>query len=157
MGTGAADDALVDLSRYGVFYERYEPTFYTGFAPRAEDPTRLHLHVGRGNQLRITLVLSDEVLDDYASDLLARYQTYRRLIDDGIVKLTQNTAFEAFEGILRKSNLEERVYAQSNMSRSERRRRNLERAHKGAQQRVKLKRASGVDLDDAMEAEESRD
>lgn len=47
-----------ELRRVGA---GYEPTFYTGFAPRSEDPKRLHLHVGRGNQPRITLVLSDHV------------------------------------------------------------------------------------------------
>jgi len=41
---------------FGSYYDRWEPTFYTGFAPRADDPARVHLHVGRGNQLRITLV-----------------------------------------------------------------------------------------------------
>lgn len=124
--TGADPDEPVDLSRYGIFYERYEPTFYTGFAPRAEDPGRLHLHVGRGNQLRITLVLSDQVLDDYASDLLARYRTYRRLIDEGKVKLTQNSGFEAFEQTLDGERLKDLVAAQSTMSAAERRIRNLE-------------------------------
>lgn len=41
---------------YGVYYDRREPSFYTGFAPRTPDPRRLHLHVGRGNQLRVTAV-----------------------------------------------------------------------------------------------------
>ena len=43
---------------YGVYYDRREPSFYTGFAPRSQDPDRVHLQIGRGNQLRITAVLS---------------------------------------------------------------------------------------------------
>ncbi|MEN8260318.1 MAG: hypothetical protein ABFS02_07000 [Pseudomonadota bacterium] len=83
----------VDLSSYGIFYDRYEPSFYTGFAPRVEEPRRLHLHVGRGNQLRMTLVVSDAVLAGYAGNLLTRYRTYRGLIDQGKVQPTQNGGF----------------------------------------------------------------
>jgi hypothetical protein len=144
-GTGNAAtkdaDAPVDLSQYGIFYERYEPTFYTGFAPRAEDPRRLHLHVGRGNQLRITLVLSDRVLDDYASDLLARYQTYRQLIDEGTVKLTQNAAFEEFEKTLLEAGLEDLVNEEADLSSSQRRERNLkliERFNPGRVFRIRI-------------------
>jgi len=41
----ATPDEPFALSQVGVFYERYEPTFSTGFAPRAQAPKRLHLHV----------------------------------------------------------------------------------------------------------------
>ena len=33
---------LEEPPRYGVYYDRYEPSFYTGFAPRADDPRRVH-------------------------------------------------------------------------------------------------------------------
>ena len=56
---------------YGLYYDQREPTFYTGFAPRTLDPARLHLHVGRGNQLRVTVVLADDVLAEYARDLVS--------------------------------------------------------------------------------------
>lgn len=95
-----------DLADYGVFYNRYEPTFYTGFAPRARDPKRLHLHVGRGNQLRVTLVLSDAVIQAYVDDLPARYRGYRELINSGRLELIQNQAFEQFEQTLREHQLE---------------------------------------------------
>ena len=86
--------ALQEAPQYGVYYDRYEPAFYTGFAPRTVDPQRIHLHLGRGNQLRVTVVLADDVLRDYAGDLLHRYRTYRTLIDDGHLVLTQNRGFE---------------------------------------------------------------
>ena len=61
-GDRAAPGLMVeDPPRYGVFYDEREPSFYTGFAPRTHDPARLHIHLGRGNQLRVTMVLSDEV------------------------------------------------------------------------------------------------
>src|SRR5688572_22120486 len=47
---------LEEQPRFGVYYHRYEPVFYTGFAPRTNDPLRIHLHLGRGNQLRLTVV-----------------------------------------------------------------------------------------------------
>ena len=114
-----------DLADYGVFYNRYEPTFYTGFAPRAQDPKRLHLHVGRGNQLRATLVLSDAVIQRYVDDLLARYRGYRKLIDSGQLELTQNRAFEQFEQTLRDRDLETLQAGQHKLSGAEIRQRNL--------------------------------
>src|SRR5262245_18736393 len=68
---------------WGVYYDRREPSFYTGFAPRTLDPARIHLHVGRGNQLRVTVVLSDQAIAEYARDLQQRWRTYRTLVDAG--------------------------------------------------------------------------
>jgi hypothetical protein len=90
----------------GVFYDRYEPTFYTGFAPRSLDPQRVHVQLGRGNQVRVTAVLADDVLESYASDLEARHRTIRSLIDAGDVRPTQNEAFSAFESALRSAGVD---------------------------------------------------
>ena len=90
-------DRPQNLQTCSIYYVKYEPAFYTGFAPRSRDPKRLHLHVGRGNQLRVTLVLSDEVLEAYVRDLWSRYTTYRTMIDTGKLVLSQNSAFEEFE------------------------------------------------------------
>ena len=102
--------------RFGVYYHRYEPAFYTGFAPRINDPGRIHLHLGRGNQLRVTVVLADNVLHDYAQDLLSRYRTYQTLIADGRLTLTQNQGFEAFERTLKDAQVEQMVSAQATLS-----------------------------------------
>lgn len=93
-------DRPQDLQNCSIYYRQYEPAFYTGFAPRSRDPKRLHLHVGRGNQLRVTLILSDEVLEAYVRDMRTRYTTYRTMIDEGSLHLTQNSAFEEFEKIV---------------------------------------------------------
>ncbi|MBW2268658.1 MAG: hypothetical protein JRH16_08775 [Deltaproteobacteria bacterium] len=91
---------LSEPVRYGSYYDRWEPTFYTGFAPRADEPARVHLHVGRGNQLRITVVLSEPTLANYARDLKARRDTYRKLVDSGRIRRTQNDALDEFEAAL---------------------------------------------------------
>src|SRR5215470_7565660 len=107
--------ALQEPPRFGMYYDRYEPAFYTGFAPRTEDPQRIHLHLGRGNQLRVTVVLSDQAERDYAEDLLDRYRTYRALIDDGRLVLTQNLGFEQFERTIRDARVEQLVAEQSTL------------------------------------------
>lgn len=126
---------------FGLFYQRYEPTFYTGFAPRALEPERVHLHIGRGNQLRATLVLSDEVLRSYAQDLLARQRTLRGLIGDGEIELTQNTAFEAMEAIHESIGLDALVAAEARMTPAAIRDRNLallERLNPGRVFRIRI-------------------
>ncbi len=111
--------------RYGVFYDEREPTFYTGFAPRTLDPARLHLHLGRGNQLRVTVVLADDVLRDYARDLVERRRAYRRLIDDGHLVLTQNRSFEDFERRLDELGLARLVAEEATLAPAALRERNL--------------------------------
>jgi hypothetical protein len=104
---------LVEPPLFGSYYDRWEPTFYTGFAPRADEPARVHLHVGRGNQLRITLVLSEQVLESYARDLKVRRDTYRGLVDSGRVVLTQNRALAEFEGVLEERMIERLVQGEN--------------------------------------------
>jgi hypothetical protein len=134
-------DAAGPSMPYGLYYERYEPTFYAGFAPRTLDPDRMHLHVGRGNQLRVTVVLSDEVLDTYARDLLARYGTIRTLIDAGEIRLTQNSAFESLEAMQRRQPLEALVAEEKRLSAQALRERNLtlmERLNPGRVFRIRM-------------------
>src|SRR5688572_3634273 len=65
----------------GIYFYWYEPSFYTGFAPRTQDPQRLHIRLSRGNQVRVTLVLGEKELDAYLDDLVQRRKTYQELID----------------------------------------------------------------------------
>jgi hypothetical protein len=111
--------------RYGVFYDDREPTFYTGFAPRSEDPARIHIHLGRGNQLRVTAVLSDEALRGYARDLAERRRVYRKLIADGRVVLSQNRSFEDFEHRLDEAAVEKLVADEASLTPAVVRDRNL--------------------------------
>ncbi|MCC6850159.1 MAG: hypothetical protein IT294_16810 [Deltaproteobacteria bacterium] len=112
--------------RYGVFYDAPEPSFYTGFAPRTQDPGNLHVHLGRGNQLRVTEVLSDAVVREYARDLAERRRAYRALVDEGRLQLTQNTAFDDFERRLDAVGLERLVREEAALAPDALRARNLD-------------------------------
>jgi hypothetical protein len=136
-----AGDQLAAPPEFGVYYDRYEPYFYTGFAPRAQDPERIHLHLGRGNQLRATVVLSDAMLADYARDLQTRQRSYRSLIADGRLELTQNRGFEAFEQRLAEVELDRLVAEESDLEPAEVRERNLrllERLEPGRVFRIRM-------------------
>jgi hypothetical protein len=126
---------------YGLYYDHREPSFYTGFAPRTLDPARIHLHVGRGNQLRITVVLSDEVLAEYARDLSQRWRTYRTLEDAGRLVLTQNRTFDDFERRLREVDLDRLLAAEPSLRPDALRARNLdllERLNPGRVFRIRM-------------------
>jgi hypothetical protein len=132
---------LEEPPRYGLYYNRREPSFYTGFAPRTYDPARMHVHLGRGNQLRVTVVLSDEVLRDYARDLEFRDETYRTLIDEGRIELTQNVAFDEFERHLGEIQLRRLVAEEKSLSPAQLRERNLallERLNPGRVFRIRM-------------------
>lgn len=116
---------LEEPPAYGVPYDKYEPSFYTGFAPRALAPERVHLHLGRGNQLRVTEVLSDEVIDSYARDLSHRRRTYADLASRKRIVLTQNTSFEEFETRLDEVGIDRLVAEEPKLSPAELRERNL--------------------------------
>lgn len=84
----------------GIFFNRLDPQFYTGFAPRTQNPKYVYTFLGRGNQLRVTMTLNNRILDNYLPDIALRYKTYKRLIDTGAVALTTNKGFERFETIV---------------------------------------------------------
>ena len=105
------------------------------------DPRRLHLHIGRGNQLRATVVLADDVLQEYARDLQQRWLTYRALIDDGRLIPTQNRAFDEFEQRLREIDLDRLVREEQTLTPAALRERNLsllERLNPGRVFRIRM-------------------
>lgn len=99
------DEGAVSPPLPGVYFYRIEPSFYTGFAPRCQDPERIHIHLGRGNQLRVTIVLSDAIINTYLPDLAYRYRVYAQLVEDGVLTLTQNTGFEQFHAAIMKEKI----------------------------------------------------
>ena len=103
----------------GIFFYRIEPSFYTGFAPRCQDPERIHIHLGRGNQIRVTLVLSDGMIDSYLGDLALRYRTYDALIKKGTIKLTQNKGFEKFSQVIKDERILNLIEEKDRMSPAE--------------------------------------
>ncbi|MCC6849034.1 MAG: hypothetical protein IT294_11080 [Deltaproteobacteria bacterium] len=87
----------VNAEPYGFFFNDYGPNFYTGFAPREQDRRRITVHLGRGNQLRLRIVLSDEAIGAYIPDQVARHDLYEALIAEGVIQLTTNTAWESYD------------------------------------------------------------
>src|SRR5262245_45801984 len=165
---GAGGARATETPQWGVYYDRREPSFYAGFAPRTLDPARIHLHVGRGNQLRVTVVLSDQVLAEYARDLNQRRRTYRALVDAGRLVLTQNRAFDDFDARLVEVNLDALVAAEPSLQPDALRARNLdllERLNPGRVFRIRMPvddvvrrwtatvREDGTRLDDARRLE----
>ncbi len=103
----------------GIFFYRIEPSFYTGFAPRCQDPERIHIHLGRGNQIRVTVVLSNQIIDAYLQDLAERYRTYESLINASTIQLTQNRSFEKFSRIIKDENILKLADGKSRMTPAE--------------------------------------
>jgi hypothetical protein len=44
-GSAWAAELLEEPPVYGAFYDRYEPSFYTGIGPRSDDARRAHPHL----------------------------------------------------------------------------------------------------------------
>src|SRR5262249_58172656 len=108
---------------------------------RTADPSKLELDIGRGNQLRGTGVLADDVLQEYARGLRQRWQTYRALIDDGQLVLSQNHAFDEFERRLREVELNRLVREEKGLTPGALRERNLallERLNPGRVFRIRM-------------------
>lgn len=80
----------------GVYFHWYEPSFYAGFAPRTQDPSRLHIELSRGNQVRVTMVIGDAELDAYLGDLQARRTVIEEMIGAGAITLSTNREWERF-------------------------------------------------------------
>lgn len=99
----------------GVYFHWYEPSFYTGFAPRTQDPKRVHIRLSRGNQVRVTVVLGDEDLDDYLGDLVLRRQTYQEVADAKIIELTTNRDYERFAEKLEQNGVAEAVKSRGSL------------------------------------------
>jgi hypothetical protein len=99
----------------GVYFHWYEPSFYGGFAPRTQDPQRVHIRLSRGNQVRVTVVLGNDDLDAYLPDLLARREMYQALVDAGVIELSTNRALERFVVELEKAGVRDAVSARPNM------------------------------------------
>ena len=104
-----------DAAAPGVYFDRYEPSFYAGFAPRTQDPGRVHLELSRGNQLRLTLVLGPNEIDRYLVNLLMRRSVVQALVDADVIELTTNLAFERFSAALNDALVEDVVLRQGDL------------------------------------------
>ena len=82
---------------YGLLFNQYDPNFYTGFAPRVQEKERITIFLGRGNQVRLRMVLSEDAISNYLPDQVARHAIYKEVIDKDIITLTTNKAWELYD------------------------------------------------------------
>ncbi len=80
----------------GVYFHWYEPSFYAGFAPRTQDPSRVHIELSRGNQVRVTMVVGDAELDAYLGDLDERRRVVQEMIDAKAIQPSTNLVWERY-------------------------------------------------------------
>ena len=99
----------------GVFFHWYEPSFYAGFAPRTQDPSRPHIELSRGNQVRVTIPLGEKELDVYLDDLVARRKIYQELIDAKVITLTTNREYERFVEALAAKGVEQAAASRASL------------------------------------------
>lgn len=118
-------DRWTNEKPYGVFFNNYEPNFYTGFVPRVQEASRVKIHLGRGNQLRATMVLSDQAIENYIPDQVARHDLYKEVIDKKVIKLTTNEAWETYDSKVGALKLHDLAHQRSSLSRGEWRNLNL--------------------------------
>jgi len=115
-----------DDTPYGIFFNDYDPNFYTGFVPRVQDARRIKVHLGRGNQLRIRMVLPDASVDSFLPDQVAKHDLYKEVIDKEIISLTSNTAWEDYDKRFEAEGLRAKAAKQGSVSPEERRALNVE-------------------------------
>ena len=78
----------------------YYPSFYTGFAPRVEDPNRIHFHLSRGNQIRLSAQLDEYTIMTYFYNLLKREALIDKAVTAGLIKLEQQNQTALFRAVL---------------------------------------------------------
>ncbi len=108
-----------DPTPYGIFFNDYDPNFYTGFVPRVQEKDRIKIHLGRGNQLRVRMVLADESVDSYLPDQVAKHDLYQEVIDREIITLTSNTAWEDYHARFEAEGLREKAARKGSLSREQ--------------------------------------
>jgi hypothetical protein len=105
-----------DATPYGTFFNDYDPNFQVGFVPRVQERDRIKMHVARGNQLRVRMVLTDATIDNFLTDQKTKRDLYKELIDSGVIVLTTNTAWEDYEKRYAAAQIDEKVARKSRLS-----------------------------------------
>ena len=119
-------EQMANPELYGVLFNDYDPNFYTGFAPRVQEKEHITIHLGRGNQVRVRMVLSEDSIVNYVPDQVARHGVYQDVIDKNVITLTTNKAWERYDTRVKEEGLPELAARRSEMSADEWRQANLE-------------------------------
>jgi hypothetical protein len=147
--TALSRDRWTNSTPYGVFFNDYQANFYAGFVPREQDPNRIAMHLGRGNQLRLRIVLSEQTIAGYVPSQVARHSVYQELIDKQVILLTTNTAWETYDQRFKTEGIADLARRQDGMAPAEWRELNLRALAKLMPERVyHVQRDFGRLLDD---------
>jgi hypothetical protein len=119
-------ERMANPELYGVLFNNYDPNFYTGFAPRVQEKEHITIHLGRGNQVRVRMVLSEDAIVNFVPDQVARHAVFQEVIDKDIITLTTNMAWEDYDAKVKEQGLPELAARRSKMSADEWRQANLE-------------------------------
>jgi len=111
---------------YGVLFNQYDPNFYTGFAPREQNKENITIFLGRGNQVRVRIVLSDDSINHYLEDQVARHDLYKEVIDKKVITLTTNKSWELYDEKIQEEKLPDLVARKAELSPDEWRQLNLD-------------------------------
>lgn len=121
-----ADGVWQPIGKPGIWFVWYAPSFYTGYAPRTQRADNVHVHLGRGNQVRITVVMDDELIDNYPQDLITREDMIAELVQKDIIQLYMNKSWERFQKKLADNGARELASSKQSMDPAEYRRKSLE-------------------------------
>lgn len=78
----------------------YLPSFYTGFAPRIADANKVHFHLSRGNQIRLTAPMDEYTVLTYLYNLKAREALVTDATAKGLIKLQHQDQMGMFKSVL---------------------------------------------------------
>lgn len=95
------------LIKHGISWTNpnygYYPNIYTGFSPRVETASRIHFHLGRGNQIRLTAVVDEMTVLTYLYNLKSRYDLIKTAIDQKYINVHGQDQFSLFSQVLETS------------------------------------------------------
>lgn len=98
------EDYNASLIKNGIAWkaasDAYNPSFYTGFAPRVEDANRVHLHLSRGNQMRLTAPLDEMTVLTYVYGLKKRADVYTSMIQSKAIVPVNHRLIDGYMSIL---------------------------------------------------------
>lgn len=99
------DDYNKSLIKNGVAWNsalggNYLPSFYTGFAARIEDPNRIHLHLARGNQMRVTTQLDEYSILTYLYGLKKREALFDSAVANKLIQIKQQDQMGLFKSVI---------------------------------------------------------
>lgn len=114
---------------YGVLFNQYDPNFYTGFAPRVQEKENITIYLGRGNQVRVRMVLTDEGIVSYIEDQVARHTLYQEVIEKKVITLTTNKSWEIYDAKIQEQKLADLVGGKSELTPEAWRQLNIDTIH----------------------------